>query len=213
MLAPDPVLESALKASSEAGLPEISVSQLEGQLLFVLARMQSAQTVLEVGTLGGYSTIWLARAVSPNGRLVTLEIEPAHAEVAGDNLVRAGMSKNVDVRVGPALKILPQLVDEYPTGFDMVFIDADKTGYPDYWHWALKLAHVGTLIVADNVVRDGAVADPANSDPSVEAIRHYLKLVAAEPRVCSTVIQTVGPKGYDGLSLALVVDEAPTSAS
>ena len=205
LLIQDPILEATLRASAEAGLPAISVSPLQGKLLLLLARLQQARRILEIGTLGGYSTIWMARALPPDGRLVTLEAEPRHAEVARANIARAGLGDLVEVRLGPALETLSQLVAERAQPFDLVFIDADKTGYPDYWTWALRLARVGTLIIADNVVRDGAVADPTSTDPNVLAVRRYHALVAAEPRVSATVVQTVGAKGYDGMSLALVV--------
>jgi predicted O-methyltransferase YrrM len=205
LLIQDPILEATLRASAEAGLPAISVSPLQGKLLLLLARVQQARRILEIGTLGGYSTIWMARSLPPGGRLVTLEAEPKHAEVARSNIARAGLGDLVEVRLGPALETLSQLVAERAQPFDLVFIDADKTGYPDYWTWALRLARVGTLIIADNVVRDGAVADPTSTDPNVLAVRRYHALVAAEPRVSATVVQTVGAKGYDGMSLALVV--------
>jgi predicted O-methyltransferase YrrM len=201
---PDPALSLALESSADAGLPAIAVSHDDGRMLQLLARLQKACLILEIGTLGGYSAIWLARALPEGGRLITLELEPKHAEVARRNLERAGLSDRVEVLIGPALESLPALVRRYPEGFDLIFIDADKTGYPDYWKWAMKLSHPGTLIVADNVVRSGAVADPNSADPDVQAVRAYLALVAAEPRVQATVIQTVGAKGYDGMSLALV---------
>lgn len=203
---PDPTLETAIESMTAAGLPAISISRMEGQFLWLLARMQGTRTVLEIGTLGGYSTIWLARALPEEGRVVTLDIDPAHMEIARANLARARVADRVDARVGRALDLLPRLVDEFPSGFDLVFIDADKTSYPEYWGWALKLSHPGTLIVADNVVRDGAVADAAGKDADARAVRRYLELMAAEPRVRSTVLQTVGPKGYDGMSLALVLE-------
>jgi predicted O-methyltransferase YrrM len=205
LLIQDPILDSTLRVSAEAGLPAISVSPLQGKLLLLLARLQQARRILEIGTLGGYSTIWMARALPPDGRLVTLEAEPRHAEVARANIARAGLADVVEVRLGPALETLSRLVAERAQPFDLIFIDADKTGYPDYWTWALRLARVGTLIIADNVVRDGAVADPTSTDPNVQAVRRYHSLVAAEPRVSATVVQTVGAKGYDGMSLALVV--------
>jgi predicted O-methyltransferase YrrM len=207
LLPPDPALEAALDASRAAGLPAINVSAPQGKLLFLLARLQGARRILEIGTLGGYSTIWLGRALPPGGRLVTLEADPKHAAVARANLAHAGLGDVVEVRLGLGLNTLPRLVAEGADPFDLIFIDADKTGYPDYWAWALQLSHRGTLIVADNVVRDGAVADAGSDDPSVQAVRRYLALVAAEPRVSATVLQTVGAKGYDGLSLALVIQD------
>ena len=201
---PDPVLDAAQEASRAAGLPAISVSAAQGKFLHLLARIQGARRILEIGTLGAYSTIWLARALPAGGRLITLEFDPKHAAVARDNIERAGLAEVVDVRLGAALDALPRLASE-GMAFDLIFIDADKTGYPDYWGWALRLSRPGTLIVADNVVRDGAVADPSSDDPNVRAVRCYHALVAAEPRVTATVLQTVGAKGYDGMSLALVL--------
>jgi predicted O-methyltransferase YrrM len=200
----DPVLDAALAASTAAGLPEIQVSAAQGKMLHLLARAMAARAILEIGTLGGYSTIWLARALPADGRLITLEYEPKHAEVARANLARAGLAARVDVRVGRASDTLPKLVAEGGGPFDLIFIDADKVGYPEYFGWALKLARPGTLIIADNVVRKGAVADPASTDASVLAVRRFTELVAAEPRVSATTIQTVGAKGYDGFALVLV---------
>jgi predicted O-methyltransferase YrrM len=200
----DPVLDAAVEASEAAGLPSIAVSPAQGKLLYLLALTRQAHSILEIGTLGGYSSIWLARALPPEGRLVTLELSPVHAEVARANIERAGLRAQVEVRVGPALETLPRLAAEGGGPFDVVFIDADKPGYPDYWPWALRLAHRGTLIVADNVVRDGAVADANSTDANVQGVRRYLECVAAEPRVASTVLQTVGVKGHDGLSVAVV---------
>lgn len=204
----DPTSEAALKSSVVAGLPVISISPAEGRLLNLLARSQRAKSILEIGTLGGYSAIWLARALPPDGRLVTLELEQKHADVARDNLARSGVLNRVDIRVGPALATLPKLVAEHPRGFDLIFIDADKTGYPDYWRWAMKLSHPGTLIIADNVVREGKVADLNSQDADVQAVQTYLSLASAEPRVHTTVMQTVGPKGYDGMALSLVLSGA-----
>jgi predicted O-methyltransferase YrrM len=205
LLPADAALDAALAASDAAGLPRIAVSPLQGRLLYLLARFGRARRILEVGTLGGYSAIWLARALPPDGRLVSLELEPKHAQVARANLARAGLAGVAEVRVGPAADSLAQLEREGAAPFDLIFIDADKTGYPDYWHAALKLARVGTLIVADNVVRKGAVADAASTDANVQGVRRYHELVAAEPRVQATGLQTVGVKGYDGFCIALVV--------
>ena len=204
LLPPDPALEAALQASVAAGLPPINVSPTQGKLLQLLARMQQARTILEIGTLGGYSTIWLARALPADGRLITLEADPKHAAVARANLVRAGLAGVVELRLGRALDTLPQLAAEGRGPFDLVFIDADKPGYPDYFAWALKLTRRGSLIIADNVVRKGAVIDPASPDPIVQGVRRLHELIAAEPRVSATVIQTVGSKGYDGFAIALV---------
>jgi predicted O-methyltransferase YrrM len=170
--------------------------------------VHGAREILEIGTLGGYSTIWLARALPPGGRLVTLELDPAHAEVARANVARAGLAHAVELRVGPALETLPRLAAEGRGPFDLVFLDADKGGYPAYLAWALRLTRRGSLIVADNVVRDGAVIDPASEDPNVLGVRRFLELLAAEPRVSATAVQTVGSKGYDGFAIALVTGDA-----
>lgn len=200
----DPALDAALADSAAAGLPEIQVSPIQGRLLMILAKSHGSRSILEIGTLGGYSTIWLARALPEGGRLVTLEYEPKHAEVARANIARAGLGALVDIRLGRALDTLPALAGEGAGPFDFIFIDADKEGYPDYLGWALKLSRPGTLIVADNVVRKGAVADGLSRDPLVTGIRRFLELVAAEPRLTATVLQTVGSKGHDGFLLALV---------
>lgn len=207
LLPPDPALEAALQASTNAGLPAISVSPNQGKFLHLLALAQGAKNILEIGTLGGYSTIWLARALPANGRLISLEYELRHAEVAQQNLIRAGVADKVELRVGPALESLPQLVAEQKGPFDFIFIDADKENYPGYWEWALKLSRRGTVIVADNVVRQGEVIDPASKDPKVQAVRRMNELIAVERRVSATALQTVGSKGYDGFTLAVVVDE------
>jgi len=201
----DPALEAALAGSEAAGLPAINVSPIQGKFLMLLALAHGARNILEIGTLGGYSTIWLARALPEGGRLITLEYEPKHAAVARVNIARAGLAKTVDLRLGSALDTLPQLAAQGLGPFDFIFIDADKTGYPDYLGWALKLSRPGTLIVADNVVRKGAVADPSSSDPNVVAIRRFNELVAAEPRLTATILQTVGSKGHDGFLLAHVL--------
>ena len=202
---PDAALDAAIEASIAAGLPDIQVSPIQGKLLHLLARSHGAKNILEIGTLGGSSTIWLARALPPGGRLVTLEYEAKHAAVARENIARAGLSKAVEIRVGAALGILPQLRTEGRGPFDMIFIDADKENYPSYLVWSLELSRVGSLIVADNVVRQGAVIDPTDERPNVVGTRRFNELLAAEPRVTATVIQTVGSKGHDGLALALVV--------
>jgi predicted O-methyltransferase YrrM len=206
MLIPaDPVLESALQASRSAGLPAIQVAPNQAKLLWILARMLNARKILEIGTLGGYSTIWLARAMPAGGRLITLEADPGHAVVARENVARAGLSGVVEVRVGRALDLLPGIAAERARPFDLVFIDADKANNPEYFAWALKLTRQGSLIVVDNVVRNGAVAEPNSTDPGVIGTRRFLELAAAEPRVSATAIQTVGEKGYDGFAVALVV--------
>ena len=208
LLAPsDAALDAALAASAVAGLPAINVSPTQGRLLQLLARMQGARNILEIGTLGGYSTIWLARALPDGGRLVTLEFDPKHAEVARTNLARAGLAGVVELRVGRALDTLPQLAAEKSRGpFDMVFIDADKESTADYFVWALKLSRRGSVIIVDNVVRKGAVTDATSDDPRVQGMRRFFEVIAAERRVNATVIQTVGSKGYDGFALALVVE-------
>ena len=206
---PDPALESALSESQAAGLPEIQVSPLQGKLLYILAKLRGARRILEIGTLGGYSTIWLARALPPDGRLVTLEVDPKHARVATANLARAGLAHLVEVRVGTAAETLPKLFEAGEAPFDLVFIDADKPGYPDYLAWALKLSRKGSLIIADNVVRRGDVVDEADPDPNVRGVRTMNERMARYPGLRATVIQTVGVKGHDGLVLALVESPAP----
>ena len=200
----DPVLAAALATSKAAGLPEIAVAPNQGRLLNLLARAQGARAILEIGTLGGYSTIWLARALPAGGRLVTLELNPKHAEVARENLARAGVAALVDVRVGPALGSLATLVAQRAGPFDLVFVDADKASLPEYFHWALELGRPGSLLVFDNTVRDGAVLDANSTDPSVRGTRRLHEALAAEKRVTATAIQTVGTKGYDGFTLARI---------
>jgi predicted O-methyltransferase YrrM len=202
---PDPALDATLEASAAAGLPAYNVSPAQGKMLMLLALMQRAKNILEIGTLGGYSTIWLARALPDGGRVVTLEADPKHAEVARSNIARAGFAHCVDVREGRALDTLPALLDEKPRYFDMIFIDADKPSNPAYLEWAIRLSRRGTVIIADNVVRGGAVVDAASTDPNVVGIRRFNELLAAEPRLSATAIQTVGSKGWDGFAIALVV--------
>jgi len=204
LLPPDPELDAALQASVAAGLPQINVSPAQGKLLQLLAQLQGARAILEIGTLAGYSTIWLARALPPGGRLVTLEAEPKHAEVARANIARAGLAAVVDLRLGPALETLPRLAAEGQGPFDLIFIDADKQSTAEYFGWALRLARRGSLIVVDNVVRNGAVVDADSTDPGIQGIRRFNEVLAAERRVSATAIQTVGSKGYDGFALALV---------
>jgi predicted O-methyltransferase YrrM len=201
LLPADPALDAALAASKTAALPEIAVAPNQGKLLNLLARLAGARSILEIGTLGGYSTIWLARALPADGRLITLEADPKHAEVARANIAAAGFADVVDVRLGKALDTLPSV--EGP--FDLVFIDADKPNTPHYFEWALRLSRLGTVIIVDNVIRSGAVADASNTDPAVLGVRKLHELIAAEPRVDATALQTVGVKGYDGFTLALVV--------
>ncbi len=200
----DPALEAALHASATAGLPAINVAPNQGRLLHILALSHGARTILEIGTLGGYSTIWLARALPDEGRLITLEADPQHAAVAQANIAHAGLADRVEVRIGKALETLPQLVAEGHGPFDLVFIDADKPNTAAYFAWALKLTRRGSLIITDNVVRDGAVIDAANPDPNVQGVRRFNAALAAEPRITATVLQTVGSKGYDGLAFAIV---------
>lgn len=209
----DPVLEQVLATTSEAGLPAIQVSANQGKLLHLLARSVSAQRILEIGTLGGYSAIWLARALPPDGRLVTLEVDPKHAEVARRNIAAAGLDGVVELRLAPALDSLAQLVAEGEEPFDLVFIDADKEPYADYFTAALRLTRAGSLVVVDNVVRGGRVVDESSDDPSVRGVRKLYELVGNEERVSATALQTVGSKGYDGLMLALVTAEAPAAGS
>jgi predicted O-methyltransferase YrrM len=204
LVRPDAALEAALRDSDAAGLPPISVTPNQGKLLMLLAQVRGARAILEVGTLGGYSTIWLARALPAGGRLITLESEPRHAEVARANIARAGMADVVELRLGLALETLPQLAAEGRGPFDLTFIDADKPNIPEYFTWALKLSRRGSLIIVDNVVRKGAVIDADSDDPSVQGVRRFNERLAAEPRVSATAIQTVGGKGYDGFALALV---------
>ena len=204
LLPDDPVFDEVLAAADEAGLPPISVSAPQGMLLHVLARCLHAGRVLELGTLAGYSTIWLARALPPGGRVVTLEVDPLHAEVARRNFERAGIAELVDLHVGPALETLPRLADSGEGPFDLVFIDADKPGYPEYLEWALRLSRPGTVIVADNVVRDGTVVDETSDDPTVRAVRRFTEQLGRATGVVATEIQTVGSKGYDGFAIAVV---------
>jgi len=204
LIPPDAALEAALQASLVAGLPQINVSPAQGKLLQLLAQAQGARAILEMGTLGGYSTIWLARALLPGGRLITLEADPKHAEVARTNIARAGLAEMVEIRLGNAHETLPQLAAEQRGPFDVIFIDADKPGYAEYFAWAVTLSRRGTVIIADNVVRDGEVIKSASIDPNVQAVRRFNEAVAADRRVAATVIQTVGSKGYDGFALILV---------
>lgn len=200
----DPALDAARAANAEADLPAIDVSPVEGKLLHLLARSINARRVLEIGTLGGYSTIWMARALPADGRVVTLELEQKHAEIAQANLERAGVAHLVEIRVGPALDSLEKLEKETPEPFDLVFIDADKSNNANYLKWALRFSRPGSLIVVDNVIRDGAVADAGSRDAGVQGSRRMFDALAAEPRLIATALQTVGSKGYDGFAIALV---------
>src|SRR5579859_3734278 len=201
----DPALESAREANAAAGLPAIDVSPVQGKLLHLLARMQRAERILEIGTLGGYSTIWLARALPPQGRLVTLEFEAKHAAVARENIARAGLASQVQIYEGAAATSLERLHAEGTAPFDLIFIDADKRNNPVYLEWSLRLSRPGALIVVDNVVRDGAVIDGKSEDADIQGVRRFFEMLAQEPRLSATAIQTVGSKGYDGFVLALVV--------
>lgn len=203
----DPILEAVLKANAAAGLPAHDVAPNQGKLLYLLAKIHGAKRILEIGTLGAYSTIWLGRALPEDGVLVTLEREAKHAEVATANLERAALPCQVDLRVGSALDSLAQLVREGAAPFDLIFIDADKPNNPVYLKWALKLARKGTLIVTDNVIRDGEVADSESEDASVKGTRAMFRMMATESRLTATAIQTVGAKGYDGFAVALVVGD------
>jgi len=200
----DPALNAALADTDAAGLPQHNVAPNQGKLLQLLAKICGARTILEIGTLGGYSTIWLARALPAGGRLVTLEANPKHAEVAFVNIVRAGLASVVDLRVGKAVDILPRLAAEGIAPFDLIFIDADKPSNPEYLGWSLKLSRPGTVIIGDNVVRNGAVTDSSSTDPNVQGVRRFLQLISSEPRLSATALQTVGSKGYDGFAIAIV---------
>lgn len=209
LLSPDPILEETLRSSASAGLPTIQVSPSQGVLLHLFAKAAGARRVLEIGTLGGYSGIWLARALPPGGRLVTLEVNPTHAEVARANFSRAGLLERVELRLGPAIETLEKMLSEKPEPFDLFFIDADKPSTRSYFDRSLRLAHPGSLIVVDNVVRKGELANASSEDPSVRGMREFVEALSTEPRVVATGIQTVGSKGYDGFVLARVKDEPP----
>jgi predicted O-methyltransferase YrrM len=203
----DEPLNAALAASHAAGLPDIHVSPNEGKLLHLLTRIHGARKVLEIGTLGGYSSIWMARALppAPEGKLVTLEYDPKHAEVARGNIARAGLADVVDIRVGRAIETLPKLLAAGEGPFDLIFLDADKPSNPQYLEWSLRLSRPGTVIVADNVVRSGGVLDAASEDANVVGIRRFNQMFASNPRIVATAIQTVGSKGYDGFAIGLVI--------
>jgi predicted O-methyltransferase YrrM len=196
----DTALDAALEDSRNAGLPDISITASQGQFLHMLARLQRAKAILEIGTLGGYSTIWLARALEPGGRVTTLELNPRHAEIAAANILRAGVSDRVDIRIGPALETLAGLTGP----FDLVFIDADKPNYPDYLESSIRLGREGTVIVADNVARKGAIIEAGSSAPDVQGMRRFHERLASDTRVVASAIQTVSAKGYDGLAIAVV---------
>jgi predicted O-methyltransferase YrrM len=204
----DRALDEALRASEAAGLPSIHVAANQGKFLHLLAKIQGATRILEIGTLGGYSTIWLARALPAAGRLISLEFMPHHAEVAQSNIKNAGLQNVVEIRVGKALDLLPEIAREKLPPFDLVFIDADKVNTAEYFQWALKLSRVGSVIIADNVVREGAIIDADSTDASVPGVRRFNEMLAAERRVTATAIQTVGSKGHDGFAMAVVIAES-----
>ncbi|MFJ8529584.1 O-methyltransferase [Bacillus sp. NPDC094106] len=205
LLPEDPILEKTLEVNIKAGLPAIEVAPNQAKFLYLLALIQGAKRILEIGTLGGYSTIWLARALPADGHLITLESEVHHAEVAKLNIARAGLSNLVEVRIGPALETLPKLHSEGVCPFDLIFIDADKQNNSEYLKWALKLSRKGTVIIADNVVRKGEVVNVSSTDSSVQGVRHFFNILASEPRLSSTAIQTVGSKGHDGFTISVVL--------
>jgi predicted O-methyltransferase YrrM len=208
LVSSDAALDAALAASAAAGLPAINVSPTQGKLLHLLAQAIGARTILEIGTLGGYSTIWLARALPESGRVISLEADARHAEIARANVTRAGLDDIVEVRLGMALDILPELAAEGREPFDFIFVDADKPNNAAYFDWALRLSHPGSVIVVDNVVRGGDVVDAGNDSATIQGVRRFLERLAAEPRVSATAIQTVGNKGYDGFAIAVVTSDA-----
>jgi predicted O-methyltransferase YrrM len=200
----DTALNEALQANIAAGLPTIDVAPNQGKLLHLLAKIQGSRRILEIGTLGGYSTIWLARALPSGGKLITLEAAPKHAEVACANIARAGLSSLVELRLGPALDSLSQLHEEAASPFDLIFIDADKENIPNYLDWSLRLSRPGTIIIVDNVIRDGAIIDPNDSDPRVQSVRRFFQMLSTDSRLDATSLQTVGSKGHDGFAIAIV---------
>jgi predicted O-methyltransferase YrrM len=204
LLPPDPIQAATLAANAAANLPSIDVTPTQGKFLHLLARMNRATRILEIGTLGGYSTIWLARALPPEGRLITLEFEPKHAAVAAANIANAGLSHLVEIRIGPARDSLDQLIAANTPPFDLIFIDADKPSNPIYLDRAIRLSRPGTVILTDNVIRDGAILDPNSSDHNVQGTRQFFDALASNPRLDATALQTVGSKGYDGFALAIV---------
>jgi len=200
----DEALQASALSIEEAGMPQISVSPNQGKFLLMMATLCNASKILEVGTLGGYSTIWMAKALPPTGRLITLEVDAKHAEVAQQNIKKAGLDSKVDIRIGKAIELLPQLEQEKAGPFDMIFIDADKSPYTEYFLWALKLSRPGTLIVADNVIREGKVLDNNSKDEMVTGVQRFNRILAEHPDVTATIIQTVGVKEWDGMALAVV---------
>jgi len=205
VLSPDAALEAASAAAAAAQLPPISVTPAHGKLLHVMARAQGAKRILEIGTLAGYSTIWLARAVPAGGRVVTLESNPMHADIARANITRAGLTDRIDIRLGAALDTLPQLAAEKQGPFDFTFIDADRANLAEYFDWAVKLSHPGSVIIVDNVVRKGGVIDASSEDANITGVRRFADRLATDARVTATMVQTVSAKGYDGFAMALVV--------
>jgi predicted O-methyltransferase YrrM len=203
----DPIQQATLAANAAAKLPAIDVSPTQGKFLHLLSQIHGAKRILEIGTLGGYSAIWLARALPPEGKLITLEFEPKHAAVARENIARAALSSLVEIRIGPAVDSLAQLNAESPEPFDLIFIDADKPNNPTYLEWALKLSRKGTVIVIDNVIRDGEIANSASTDPAITGTRAMFEMLSANPNLKATALQTVGSKGYDGFAIAVVSEE------
>jgi predicted O-methyltransferase YrrM len=204
LIPPDSTLKGALATASKAKLPAIQVSSVQGKLLHLLVRIMGARNILEIGTLGGYSTIWMARALPEGGRIITLEADPKHAEVARKNFVRCGVENKVELRLGKALDTLPQVAADGRGPFDMFFIDANKSNMPEYFEWSLKLARAGSVIIADNVVREGAVLDAKSKDADIQGVRRFLEMVGKEKRVSGTALQTVSTKNYDGFAVVLV---------
>jgi predicted O-methyltransferase YrrM len=205
LIPPDPILDAVLKSHLDADLPPINVTPTQGKFLNLLARTMHAKRILEIGTLAGYSTIWLARALSPGGRVITLEYDPKHADVASKNFRRAGLENVIELHIGKALDTLPKIAAANPAPFDLIFIDADKQNNPNYFQWALKLSRPGTIIIVDNVVRDGAILDAASTDTAIQGTRQLFELLHNEPRVDATALQTTDAKGHDGFALALVL--------
>ncbi len=203
LIPPDPIFEETLRCNAAAGLSPHDVAPNQGKLLYLLARIRGARRILEIGTLGGYSTLWMARALPADGILITLEVDPRHAVVAAANITRSGLGSVIDVRVGPALESLARLSAE-GAAFDLIFLDADKANNPSYLEWALRLSRAGTILIADNVVRGGDVVREDSPDPAVQGMRRFFEMLATEPRLEATALQTVGSKGHDGFVLALV---------
>jgi predicted O-methyltransferase YrrM len=204
MVPADAVLTQALQNAKDAELPAIAVSPTQGKQLHLMARMCGARKILEIGTLGGYSTIWMARALPAGGKVITLELDPKHAAVARKNFELAGLTNVIELRLGSALESLPKLAAERAGPFDLIFIDADKVNIPGYFEWSLKMSHPGTVIIVDNIIRDGAVIEPDHKDPNIQGVRRFNEMLAKETRVSATEIQTVGEKGYDGFALVVV---------